>query len=221
MSDELRSARLWRAHELLGTVPISLWACVHLWEQWAAFAGRDAWSARMTRTSHGLFAIAIELLFAILPALAWIALEVHLRVRETEPEALRWAMAEQEEAARRLGLLARFASWVFFAWLIYHAGWLWLRKLTSGSEPLLAWMALRDGLGTYPHAILHAIGLTAFTVHFTASIPRLAIVLGVARTRESRRAARLSGLIVALGLLLLYAQLAGWHAAGRGTIWSL
>ena len=33
--------RLWRAHELAGSVPVALWIGLHLWEQWAAFAGRD------------------------------------------------------------------------------------------------------------------------------------------------------------------------------------
>ncbi len=220
MSDEGTALRAWRAHELLGSVPIALWAGFHLWEQWAAFGGRDLWLERMARTSHGALALAVELALAILPALAWVALELRLRAQRSEPEALRFALAEDREAARRLGLLARVGSWVFFGWLLYHAAWLWLPKL-SANEPLLAWVALRDRLGTWPHAIAHAIGLTAMTVHLSAAAPRLAIALGWVSSPEGRRAARLSGLIVALGLLFLYAQLAGWHAAGRGTLWSL
>ena len=217
----MSSLRAWRAHALIGTVPVLAWAAFHLWEQWAAFAGRDAWSARMTRTSHGALPIAIELAVGLLPVLAWMALDVGLRRRHPEPEELRMAMAEAHQSARRLGLLARASSWALMLFVLYHAGWLWLPKLLEGSEPLRTWTELRSGLGAWPHAIAHAIGLTALAVHTWASIPRLAIVLGWVSGPESRRAARLSALIVAAGLLLLYAQLAGWHAAGRGTIWSI
>lgn len=213
--------RSWRARELAGSVPVIAWAAFHLWEQWPAFAGRDAWSARMASTSHGPFAIAAELALGIAPVLAWMALDVALRVRGEEPTELRHAMAEDPEAARRLGLLARAAGWLLALFVLYHAAWLWLPKLTSGSEPLRAWTALRASLGTWPHAIAHAVGLTALAVHVWSTAARLPILLGWAETPETRRAARLSGLIVAAGLLLLYAQLAGWHAAGRGTVWSI
>lgn len=220
MSEEASAAREWRAHELIGSVPIALFAVFHLWEQWPAFAGRDAWLARMAGTSHGALALVVEIA-VLLCALAWIALEARLRVRRSEPEALRLAMAEDPEVARRLGLLARACSWIFFGWLLLHAGWLWLPKLTRGAEPMLAWTAMRDGMGTWPLATAHALGLVAMTVHLWAAAPRLAVALGWVASPEGRRAARLSGLIVALGLAILYAQLAGWHAAGRGTLWSL
>ncbi len=220
MSEET-IGRGWRAHALLGSVPVVVWAGVHLYEQWSAFAGRDAWSARMAVTSHGALAIATELALIVIPALAWIALDLTLRARSPEPAALRVAMADDPEAARRLGLLTRACSWIFFGWLVYHAGWLWAPKLLEGEEPLVAWVTLRDGMGTWPHAILHAVGLTAFAVHLTSSIARLAIALSWVSSPEGRRAARTSGLILALGLFVLYAELAGWHAAGRGTIWPI
>jgi hypothetical protein len=217
VSDELR---LWRAHEWLGLLPF-LWAAFHLWEQWSAFAGRDAWIARMGGTSVGVIPIATELALAILPALVWLVLEVRLRLPDREPVELARAMAEDPAAARRLGLLARACSCLFFVWVLHHAWWLWGPKLTDGSEPLIAWNALREGMGAPVRAALNAIGLVAMTVHFWAAVPRVAIVSGWAQTPETRRAARLSGLIVALGLAVLYAQLAGWHAAGHGTIWPL
>src|SRR5690606_33834954 len=111
--------------------------------------------------------------------------------------------------------------WIFFAWLVYHAAWLWLPKLTAGAEPARARIALRDELGTLLHATPHAVGLTALGVHLAAAVPRLAVALGWASAPEGRRAARLSGLVLAVGFFVLYAQLAGWHAAGRGTVWPL
>lgn len=198
-----------------------LWAIFHLWEQWPAFRGREPFVERLARTSHGSAALAAELVLALLPALGWIALELRLRLAGPEPDDLRLAMAEDPELARRLGLLARVASWTFFAWLSYHVAWLWLPKLLEGSDPLRTWLRLRGGMGLFGHAIPHAIGLTAFTVHLWATGPRLAVAFGVDASAPNRRAIRLSGLIVALGLLALYAQLTGWHAAGTGTVWGL
>lgn len=211
----MSTLRTWRAHELAGSAPL-VWAGFHLWEQWAAFAGREGWAARIARTSQGGWAIALELAVGILPALVWMALDVGLRVRGEEPAPLRNAMAEDPESARRLGLLARVGAWVFLLFLLYHAGWLWLPKLTEGFEPLRSWAALRGALGTWPHAILHAVGLTALAVHAWASVTRLGIVFQLVDAKDARRALRLSAAILAVALLLLYAQLVGWHAAGRG-----
>lgn len=197
------------------------WGGFHLWEQWSAFGGRGAYVERMAATSHGGVALAAELLFGVLPVLMWIGIEARLRALSKEPEALRCAMAETPELAKRLGAIATVGSWVFFAWLVYHIVWLFGPKIAEGSEPLRAWLFLRDGLGTWVHAVPHAIGLSALAVHLWAAIPRTAIVMGWAPTPESRRAARLVGGIIGVALLVLYAQLAGWHAAGAGTVWPL
>jgi hypothetical protein len=220
MATDSATLRAWRAHELFGAAAYP-WACFHLWEQWSAFAGRGAFLERMSSTSHGGLATAAEIALGLVPAIAWIGLEARLRVQGPEPTDLARAMAEDGEAAKRLGLLARACSYVFYGWLLYHAAWLWLPKLIEGDEPLRTWLTLRDGMGTWLHATLHAIGITAFAVHLFAAVPRAALALGWAGGPEARRAARLSGAIMSLGLLLLYAQLAGWHAAGAGAIWSV
>ena len=214
-------ARLWRARELLGSFAVLGWGSFHLWEQWSAFGGRDAYVGRMAVTSHGTSALAAELLLGVFPVLAWIGLEARLRALSKEPEALRAAMAETPALARRLGPITTVGSWVFYLWLAYHVVWLFGPKIAEGSEPLRTWLYLREGLGTWVHAVAHAIGLTAFAVHVWGAVPRTAIVMGWAPTPESRRAARLIGWIVGVALLVLYAQLAGWHAAGAGTVWPL
>ena len=213
--------RLWRARELIGGVAVFVWAGFHLWEQWSAFAGRELFVQRMSGTSHGGLAIAIELTLGVLPVLVWLGIEARLLMSGEEPAALRGAMAEEPELARRLALITRTASSVFFWFLLVHIAWLYIPKLTEGSEPLRAWLRLRAELGTWPLTIVHALGLSAFAVHLWAAVPRLMIVFDWAPTAESRRAGRLSGLIVAVGIVVLYAQLAGWHAAGAGTLWPM
>lgn len=208
----------WRVHTLVAGLPVA-WAAFHLWEQWAAFGGREAWAARMLATSVGPAALVAELALGVLPALVWVALT--LRLRGSQPEALRLAMAEDRALARRLGLLTAACSWVFMGWLLHHATWLVAPRLLRGADPWASWVALRGQLGTWAHAVGYALGLTGLAVHTWSALPRLAVAYGWVWTPEGRRAARLSGAILAIGLFLLYAQLAGWHAAGRGTVWSI
>ena len=212
--------RLWRARELCGAVGIGVWALFHLWEQWSAFAGRGAFVTRAAATSHGALAVATELVLGLGPVLGWIALD-GLTARRAEPAPLRGALADHPALAERLARAGRWGSRILAVFVLYHAGWLWLPKLLEGSEPLQSWQRLRDGLGTWPHAIAHAAGVVALAIHVWQAPPRLAIALGLVERPELLRALRVSGLIVAIGLAALYGQLAGWHASGAGTFWPL
>ncbi|MBX3269440.1 MAG: hypothetical protein KF729_04225 [Sandaracinaceae bacterium] len=212
---------LWRAREVTSGVVVLGWAAFHLWEQWAAFGGRGRFVERMSATSAGSAALLVEVLFGVAPVVVWLALEVRLAMIGPEPPALAGAMAEHPELARRLGRIARVAGWALMLFLAVHLVWLWAPKLTEGSEPLRTWERLRGELGTWPLAGAHAMGLGALAIHAWAVPVRLALAFGALPTPEARRAARLCGLIVAIGLVVLYAQLAGWHAAGTGTIWPL
>ncbi|MGF1467235.1 MAG: hypothetical protein ACFCGT_14005 [Sandaracinaceae bacterium] len=215
------STRAWTVQALLSTIPVLGWGTFHLVEQWPAFGGPAALVRRLALTSHGWLAIALESLLVVLPVLGWLVLEVGLRWREPEPPALRGAMAEDPEVARRLGWLARAGAALTLAFLLYHAAWLWLPKLPSGGDPVLTWVRLETGLGLWVHAVPHAIGITAFAVHVWAAPVRLLVASGWADTAETRRALRLSTGIIALGFFALYAQLAGWLAAGVSTMWPL
>src|SRR5690606_18753111 len=93
--------RLWIARELTGGLGPLVWGAVHLFEQWSAFGGREAFVSRTTQTGHGALATAAEILIGIAPVLAYIALDLILARRE-EPETLAQASAEDEALARRL-----------------------------------------------------------------------------------------------------------------------
>ncbi|MGE0791538.1 MAG: hypothetical protein AB7S26_38035 [Sandaracinaceae bacterium] len=218
---EARQWRLWRARELLGSAVVGTWAAFHLWEQWSAFGGRAAWTARMLSTSQRGVHVAIEVILGVLPIVLWLALELRLWLTDDEPAELRGAMAEDDEVARRLGLIVRVGSRVFFLWLLYHVAWLWLPKLLGDGDPVYTWLRLRLELGTSARVAVLAVGLTAFFLHAWGSFPRALIALGFDRDAPTRRAARLSGAILATGFLVLYAELAGWHIAGAGTVWPL
>ena len=219
--DARAEERLWRARELLGSVGLAVWAGFHLWEQWSGFGGRESFVARMLGTSQQTHHLIIEFVLGVLPAVLWVLIEARIRLGIPEPRGLAMAMAEDEETARRLGYIVRVSSWLFYGWLLYHVAWLWLPKLTDGADPLWTWIQLRGQLGGWARAGFLAVGLSAFLFHAWGALPRLMASLDLMATPETRRAARLSGLIVALGVLVLYAQLAGWHAAGAGAIWPL
>lgn len=215
------TAKLWRAREVIASVVVLGWALFHVWEQFAAFGGRPRFMERMMATSHGSAALFVEVLFGVGPIVLWLGLEARLVFGGREPEALRECMAEDPDLARRVGSIVRVGSWLFLFFLVVHVGWLWLPKLTEGAEPLRTWMRLREELGTWPMAVVHALGLTGFVLHGAAAPIRVATVFGGLPSPQARRAARWSGLIVVLGVALLLAQLIGWHAAGTGTVWSM
>ena len=212
---------LWRAREVTSGAVVLGWAAFHLWEQWAAFGGRGRFVERMSATSSGSAALLVEVLFGVAPIVLWLALEVRLAMIGPEPPALAGAMAEHPELARRLGRIVRVAGWTLMLFLTVHLVWLWAPKLAEGSEPLRTWERLRGELGTWPLAPAHAVGRGALAFRAAGVPVRPAPASGARPPPEAPGAARLSGLIAALGLLVLYAQLAGWHAAGTGTIWPL
>lgn len=213
------TVQMWRARELVGALGIVGWALFHLYEQWSGFAGRDAYVARTLSTSVGTLATLTEVALGILPVLAFLVLD-GLTWRSREPEPLRGALADDPDLALRLGRIGRWGSRVLALFLLYHVAWLWLPQ--PGSEdPTQTWSTLHQSLGTWPHVIGHAIGMTALAVHVWQSLPRLALVLGLVQRAEMLRALRISGIIVGVGILLLFAELAGWHASGTGIIWPL
>lgn len=211
--------RPWRLHAFVSTVPVGLWIFVHLWEQWAGFAGREAWLARMAGTAGTSLGTALDLLLGVLPLVLWLGLEIALR-RHGEPPELRLAYGEDEGVALRMFRLATGAGWVLLAFAAYHVVWLWVPRV-GGLELAALWARLEMHFGRWLHAIPHAVGLGALAVHVTFGPVRLLVAQGWLVDAEGRRAARLSGGIVAVLLFVLYGQLAGWHATGVGTFWSL
>ena len=59
------SLRTWRARELFGALGIGVWAAFHLYEQWAAFGGREPFVERLSSTSHGTLALVTELALGV------------------------------------------------------------------------------------------------------------------------------------------------------------
>ena len=213
--------RLQRLREALASLGVGAWAVFHLWQEWSGFKGRHVWEAHQSSGGESVWRLIALLTLGLTPVIIVCSLDlILLRRREGRARVAR-ALAENESLARRLLLIGTAATWSLAVFALYHAAWLSLPTLLGRSGPSATWSRLMDGLGTWPHAAAHAVGLTALTIHLWQSVPRAALTFGRVERAETRRAIRAGGLVLGLTLLALYAQLTGWFAAGAGTVWPM
>jgi succinate dehydrogenase/fumarate reductase cytochrome b subunit len=208
-----------RFHAVIAALPLAIWTLFHLWEQWAAFAGSDAWLARMRTTSEGAIAIAIEVVAIALPLAIWAALTLRAAIRR---EPLPGAAATGDRGfALALGRLAPIACVVALLFLAIHVGHLWGPKIVRGASALESWAAITHDLGRPWMLVLYAIGLAAIALHIAVSIPAALVALGWIASDEARRQALLVSSVLALSIWVLAVQLTGWVATGTGTFWAI
>lgn len=208
-----------RLHALIAALPLALWTLFHLWEQWAAFAGRETWVSRMRETSGSGAAIAIELVVIVLPLAVWAGLTLRAAIRrEVLPGTAR---PDDRGLARVIGRLAPIAAFVAIAFLVLHVGHLWGPKVVRGATELEAWSALTHDVGRPWMLVLYAIGLSAVALHLAAAIPAALAAVGWIVSDEARRSAVLVSTVLALCVWVLAVQLTGWLATGTGTFWSI
>lgn len=200
----------------LAVVPVG-WGGLHLLEQWSAYGGRRAferWVGSRSVFKAGLDGLALALL------VVWIVSQVYGWFRRpAEPSAVRDCLAEVEGRARRLERWWRFCSGLTGLFLLYHGWWLSVPRWTQHTAAAHTWVLLQHELGAPMHAIAHAVGVTAFSVHTWGALCRLAAVHGRMKDRTARRALRLAAALCATSYFVLYGQLAGFHVSGAGTFW--
>lgn len=208
-----------RLHAAIAAMPLAVWTAFHLWEQWAAFAGRDAWVARMGETSRGPGAITAELALVVAPILVWAALTLRsLIARQALPGAAR---EEDRGAVRVVGRLAPLAAVAAIAFLVIHLAQLWAPKLISGASTTEQWVVLTHALGRPEMLVIYAAGLSAISLHLAAAIPAALEALGLVTTPEGRRSTMLVSVTFGVCAWILAAQLVGWLGTGAGTFWAI
>lgn len=215
-----------RFHAVLSALPLAVWTVFHLWEQWAAFGGRDAWAMRMRATSRGPLAIAIELAVIVIPLAIWSGLTlVELARGLVDPKRGRPLPGKAREGdtglARGIGVVAPIATVVAILFLAIHVGSMWGPKIARGASLLETWSSLTHALGGPWSLALYAIGLTAVAFHLAGAIPAALEALGWIESPEGRRSAFLVSTVFALCAWVLAVQLTGWLATGRGTFWPI
>lgn len=183
------------------------------------FAGREAWTARMSGTSRGAVAIATELAIVVVPLVVWATLTLRALVaREALPGAAR---DEDQGAVRVVGRLAPYAAIASLVFLAVHVGHLWAPKLFAGASVTEQWIALTHEIGRPEMLVAYAIGLSALALHLGAALPAALQALGLIATPEARRSAMLVSVVFGLCAWLLAAQLVGWLGTGAGTFWAI
>lgn len=213
--------RLQRLREALACLGVGAWAVFHLWQEWSGFKGREVWEAHQSSGGGLAWRLVALLALGLSPVVIVCVLDLILWRRREGRARITRALAENESLAHRLLLLGTAATWSLAVFALYHAAWLSFPTLMGRSGPSATWARLLDGLGTWPHAAAHAVGLTALTIHLWQSVPRAAMTFGIVERAETRRAIRVGGLVLGLTLLAMYAQLTGWFAAGAGTVWPM
>ena len=200
---------------MLGVVPLLPWALFHLAEQWSALGGRAAWLGRM-RANAGAAGSLLEVL-VVLSVLAWLA----LLARGRERPSVSAPVAHESGLGRVLLTLERPAAWITAVLVLVHAATLWLPRITGHASLLEGYEILREATGRWPGLLLVCLGVPAFVLHVAASIPSCALILGFGGSRDARQGARMVSVGLAACLLILFTQLAGWHATGGGVIWPI
>lgn len=200
---------------MLGVVPLLPWALFHLAEQWSALGGRAAWLGRM-RANIGSGGTVLEVL-VVLSVAAWLVLLVRGRARPSVAAVV----AHESGVARALLALERPAAWLTAVLVLVHAATLWLPRVLGEASLLEGYEVLREATGRLPGLTLVCVGIPAFVLHVAASLPSAALITGFGGSRDARQGARLVGIGLAACLLVLFTQLAGWHATGGGVIWPI
>jgi succinate dehydrogenase/fumarate reductase cytochrome b subunit len=208
-----------RLHAALAALPLTVWSCFHLWEQWAAFRGREAWVLRMRATSRGAFPVALEITAVVLPLAVWAGLAL-VDVARRRP--LPGTVGKHERGLpRAVGFVGPIATVVAIFFLVIHVGHLWGPKIVRGATELETWRALTVDLGRPWMLVLYAVGLSAVALHLAAALPAALRALGWIESEEARRSSYLVSSVLALCVWLLAAQLTGWLATGHGTFWNV
>lgn len=203
---------------ILSVFAVLPWLLLHLWEQWAAFAGRAAWLERMHGTSNSVGMRVAEVLGGVLPVLVLAVLGARA-IAAGGPLPGHAAHDDDGVLVRFLARASKPALALTVAFLVVHVGWLWAPRALGTTSLAEGYEALRVAAGTPALLVVHAVGLCAVALHVAASLPAWLVVSGIVETRDGRRSAALLSVGLSACLLVLAVQLYGWHATGAGTVW--
>jgi hypothetical protein len=195
-TDEAHSAWWIRLQQAIGLLPLTLFAGFHLWLNWPALAGRNAWLARVR--GHALGTTLSACVLGLFALHALLGLGRVLRSRRLPKDGR-----------------ARFQAWmggVLLFFLIYHLTHVW--SLDGGAHAALSdsYQRLWQLLGRPLPLIVYVSGCAALAFHLAHGWLRaLEGFLPAASRAVLQYGAGLAGLAV----FILYLQLLGWFALGQ------
>lgn len=193
-----RAKLLGRLHALGGAV-LGAYVVFHLWQQWPALLGRDAW---LERAQHAALPGALKVL--VVAIVVGHALLGAMRLRMGPHPA----DASPAAGPRRVQLFLGALVLVFLAVHVPLVRW----EPSPASTILEVYARLTEQLGRPPMLAVHLVGITAVCVHLGLGLSRAAVTFGLAK--DSRVSGYVAGALAAL-VLYGWLQVLAWYAIGE------
>lgn len=205
MSGETPGARaLTRLHRFLG-VWLGGYLVFHLWEQWPALAGREAWLERMRTTTARPWEIALVL----------VPLAAHALIGAVRA-ARGWRSASG--AVDGLGRVQAAAGVVVLLFVGYHLVQVWAPAAGPHAHLLAEYAVLRAEAGRPLDLVIYLVGISCVSFHVGHGLARAAAAAGVARSPRAARTARFAAGVAGFALWLAFLHLLGHFAIGEGLL---
>ncbi len=201
------TAKLARIHSLLGLVPLLGFVLVHVLQTSAAPRGRHAFTLAQTGAEGTAPSLTLEALLVLLPLAAHFALGVVLWRRGGHDDPGPYTSA----GMRRV---QRYAGAIVAVFLAVHVAQTYGLEV-GGAGAAVIYDVLRDDLGRPAYTVLYVIGLTALSFHVGIGVAASASRLGIARTPEAGRVARVLGAVLAVAVWLVSVNTLAHFASGR------
>ena len=200
-----------RLQRAIGLGPLSLFAVYHLWQNWPALEGREAWTARAHPSALGR-GLGISVL-ALLAVHAAVGVVRWARQRGTAP-----SQAPGQDAAHGAGR-ARFqvvTGALLLVFVVYHVLQVWPAGASAAHAAAYdGYELMWQRMGRPLHLLCYVLGTAALAFHLGH---------GWARSFEAkpghgvRMSVRYVAGIAGLLLFVLYIQLVGRFALGEAVV---
>jgi succinate dehydrogenase / fumarate reductase cytochrome b subunit len=192
-----------QVHSLAGAVVLNLFLWFHLWKNWPALLGREAWLSRGLALGGALEA-SVALLFVT-------ALVTHIalwpRGTETREQAL-----VGSPALRQVQRITGIGALVFLGYHLYHV---FPSRLGMGVFITGAYDVLWDSLGEPVTLAIYVIGVSFLYFHLAQGLCRAAVTWNWISRASSAKALRYAAGAVGFVLWGLTLQLISHFATGQ------
>jgi succinate dehydrogenase / fumarate reductase cytochrome b subunit len=195
-----------RVHSLVGLFPLGLFLPFHLWVNWTALSGREAWVDRGFTIGP-----AIQGLIGLVFGLCLIAhLWLWPRGEDPRPQALLGSLA--------LRAIQRMTGVAFLLFLGYHIYQVIPASLNRDLFAAGAYGILWDDLGEPLTLGIYVAGISALYFHFSHGLCRAAVTWGMVSSPSSAKALHYVAGLVGFALWALTLQVISHFAIGQKLI---
>jgi len=195
-----------RVHSLLGVVPLAAYLCLHVYDNWPALQGREAWLDRALHVPGRAWIAPLVLLPMLVHAL------LGLRRMRTSSGGQSWRAAQWDTRLQAItGLLV-------VAFVALHVGQVWGVSDGAHSSPRAVYAMLWTSLGQPVLLAAYVLGVSAVCLHLGHGLPRAARTLAPALSQQAWLVLRIGGGLLGLLLWLMFLQLLAYFALGQALL---